>query len=83
MIFLTCRIKKEIIQINLITNQKQIHRLRELTVTSGEKWGEGIETLRSTCTLLYLKWVTKRIHCIAQGALFKVTQQPGCKGSLG
>ena len=30
------------IQMNSFTNQKQTHRLRELTVTRGKGWGEGI-----------------------------------------
>ena len=34
-------------------------------------------------TLLYLKWVTTRTHCIAQGTLLNVMWQPGWEGSLG
>ena len=43
MISLICRIlKKNDIQMNLFTKQKQTHRLRELMVTRGEESGGGI-----------------------------------------
>ena len=34
-------------------------------------------------TLLYLKWITKKDHCRAQGTLLNVMWQSGWKGSLG
>ena len=43
--FLTCRIRKEIIQIDLITNQKQVHRLRELSYQQGKVGGRDDERL--------------------------------------
>ena len=33
-------------------------------------------------TLLYLKWTTNQVYCIAQGALLIVMRQPGWEGSL-
>ena len=33
-------------------------------------------------TLLYLKWTTSQVYCIAQGALLIVMRQPGWEGSL-
>ena len=57
---------------NLFIKQKQTHRLREqLTVTGGEglkggiDWEFGIDKY----TLLYLKQITNRTYCIAQGTL--------------
>ena len=50
---------------NLLKNQKQIHRLRnELVVTRGEGRGEGLvrEFEMDTYTLLYLKWI-KCVNC--------------------
>ena len=34
-------------------------------------------------TLLYLKWITNRTYCIAQGTRLNVMWQPGWEGSLG
>ena len=34
-------------------------------------------------TLLYLKWITNRDYCMAQGTLFNVMWQPGWEESLG
>ena len=34
-------------------------------------------------TLLYLKWITKKAYCIAQGTLLNVTWQPGREGNWG
>ena len=40
---LICTIKKEMIQRNVFTKEKQTHRLREPTYGSwSERWGEGI-----------------------------------------
>ena len=48
------------IQINLITKQRQTHRLREWTY--GGKEGRGIVRDFGTdmYTLLYLKWITSK-----------------------
>ena len=64
---------------NLLTKQKEIHRLREWTCGSQV---EGIvrEFRMDTYTLLYFKWIT---NCIAHGTLLSVTWQPGWEGSLG
>ena len=35
------------------------------------------------CILLYLKWITNKDYCIAQGTLPNVMWQPGWKRSLG
>ena len=34
------------------------------------------------CTLLYLKWITNRTYCTAQGTLLNVMWQAGWEGSL-
>ena len=34
-------------------------------------------------TLLYLKRITKRTHCTAQGTLLNVKWRPGCQCGLG
>ena len=34
-------------------------------------------------TLLYLKWVTNEVYCIAQGTLLNLMWQPEWEGSLG
>ena len=49
------------IQVNLLTNQKEIHR-EWIYGFRGGVWGEGIvrEFGMDTYTLLYLKWVTSR-----------------------
>ena len=56
---LTCRILKQMIQMNLFTKQKQIHRLENefMVTTRGYEWGEGIirEFGVDMYTLLYLK----------------------------
>ena len=46
--------------------------------------GEGRvrEPGRDMHTLLYLKWVTNKDYCRAQGTLLSVMQQPGWEGSL-
>ena len=33
--------------------------------------------------LLYLKWITNRTYCIAQGTLLSIMWQPGGEGSEG
>ena len=45
----------------------------------GMNWEIGIDIY----TLLYLKWITNRTYCIAQGTLLNVMWQPGWEGSLG
>ena len=68
------------IQMNLLTKQKQTQRLRELTYgcwRGSEEW-EGIGIVREfgmdMCTLLHLKWLA---YCIALGILLHVIWQPG------
>ena len=51
------------IQINLLTKQKETHRLREQTCScQGEGEGKGIvrELGMGRYTLLYLKWITNK-----------------------
>ena len=47
---------------NLLTKQKQAHRLRERACDCwGEDLGMGeLGNLGWTCTLLYLKWITNK-----------------------
>ena len=65
MILLMWEIEKEkVIQMNLFTTQKQIHRLRELIYAScGEKWcgGRDWEFVIDIYTLLDLKKITNKI----------------------
>ena len=68
--FLISRILKEMIQMNLFTRQKQIHRLREQTHGCwGKGWEEGIGGLG--WTLLYI--VIFKVHV----AIFKMDNQQG------
>ena len=57
--YLICGIEKEMIQVNLLTKQKEIHRLREWIYSC---WVEGIvrEFGTDVYTLLYLKWITSK-----------------------
>ena len=50
---------KKMIQINLLTKYKEMHRLRKLTYGC---WGEGIvrEFGKVMYTLVYLKWITNK-----------------------
>ena len=51
------------IQMNLLTKQKETHRLRELSILwPGEGWGKKIvrEFGMDMYTLPYLKWITNR-----------------------
>ena len=52
-------------------------------VARGEKRGKGIvrEFGMDMYTLLYLKWITNKAYCIAQGTLLNFTWQPGWAGS--
>ena len=69
-------------QMNLLTKQKETHRVREWIY--GYR-GEG-EILREfgmdMNTLLYLKWIT-RTYWIAHGTLLKVMWQPGWERDMG
>ena len=65
---------------------KQTHRLREWIYGCWKKgWEEGIvrEFGMDMYILLYLKWITKKSYCIAQGTLLNVMWQPGWEESLG
>ena len=71
---LTCRIQKEITQMNLFINtkQKQPHRLRQRTYGClEEERGEeiGREFGIDMYTLLYLKWITSKVLLYRQGTL--------------
>ena len=60
---LICRLQKQLIQMNLYTNQKQTHRLREeISGCRVEGWGEEIirEFGMDMDTLLYFKWRTNK-----------------------
>ena len=60
---LTCAIYKEIMQMNLLTNQKETHRLREWAYGfQKEGWGEGIvrQFGMDMYTLLYFKWISNK-----------------------
>ena len=56
--------KKKVVQMNLFTTQKQIHRLRELIYAyQGEKWWGGIdwEFMTDIYTLIDLKKITNKL----------------------
>ena len=60
---LVCGIEKEIMQMNLLTKQKESHRLRKQTYGfQGEEWGERIIRVfgMDMDTVLYLKWITNK-----------------------
>ena len=61
---------------NLFTKQKQTHSLREGTYGSQAE-GRVREFGMDMYTLLYLKWVTSKNQCIAQGTLLSVKRQSG------
>ena len=63
------------IQMNLFTKQKQIHRHREQNVVA---YGEGFggetewEVEVSRCKLLHISGIITRSYCIAQKTIFNV-----------
>ena len=62
MMSLTCGIFKKLIQMNLLTKQKQTHRGRKQTWLPRGRVGGGIvrEFGIDMYTLLYLKWITNK-----------------------
>ena len=68
---------KKMIQMNLFTQQKQTHRLRERTYgyrrgrLRGKDWEFGIDMY----TLLYLKWITNKdlLYSTGNSAQYSVT----------
>ena len=74
-----------------LTEQKETQRLshsqkeNQLMVAGGSGWGEGIvrELWMDVYTLLYLKWITHRMYCVAHGTLLNVMWQPAWKGIWG
>ena len=72
-------------QMNLLTKQKETHRLRERTYGC---WGVGVggrdrEIGMDMYTILYLKWITNKDLLYSTGNLFNVMWQPGWERSLG
>jgi len=78
---LTCRIEKEMIQMNLLTKQNRLIDLENklITVTRGEGWGwrEGIvrEFGNEIYTLLYLKLITNKglLYSTGNSAQYYIT----------
>ena len=65
---------------NLLTKQKETHRLRkQIYDCQGERIVRDFGKVMYT--LLYLKWITK-VYCIAHGTLLNVMWQPGWEGGL-
>ena len=66
----------KMIQMNLFTKHTDTHRLRKLTYGYGRGAGREKRIAREfgidMYTLLYLKWITTRTYCIAQGTLLSV-----------
>ena len=72
----------KVIQMNLLTKQKETHKLRKWTY-GYQREGTVREFVKVIHTLLYLKWITDRTYCIAHGTLFNVMCQPGWEQGLG
>ena len=70
------RIEKEIIQMNLFTKQKQIHRLRKQSYSCqwGRTQGRDSEFGTDIYTLLYLKCITNKdlLHSTANSTQYSV-----------
>ena len=62
------------IQMNLLTKQKQAHRHRKQT--SGYQSEKGVGKSQkfgiNTCALLYIKKINDKILCMAQGKIFNI-----------
>ena len=70
------------IQMNLLTKQKETHRLRKPTYCC---WGEGIvrESENVMYILLYSKWITNKDLLYSTRNSSQCSVQPGWEGSLG
>ena len=70
------------IQMNLLTKQKEARRLRKQTYGCQ---GEGIvrEFGKVMYILLYSKWITNKDLLYRHGTLLNVMCQPGLEGDLG
>ena len=80
MIFLICRIEKEMIQLNLSTKEKQTHPLREQVYgCQGRRmWRKDREFGINMYTLLYLKQITNEVVMYSTGTVqCYVTAQMG------
>ena len=66
---------------NLLTKQKETHRLRKRTHGCQ---GEGIvkDFGKVMYKLLYLKWIANKNLCIPHGTLLNVMCQPGWEAGL-
>ena len=83
---LICRLQKQLIQMNLYTNQKQTHRLREeISGCRVEGWGEEIirEFGMDMDTLLYLTWRTSKDLLSSTGNSAQCHVAAWVEGSLG
>ena len=83
---LICRLQKQLIQMNLYTNQKQTHRLREeISGCRVEGWGEEIirEFGMDMDTLLYLTWRTSKDLLSSTGNSAQCHVAAWMEGSLG
>ena len=69
-------------QMNLLTKQKETHRVREWIYGYRGKGEILREFGMDMNTLLYLKWIT-RTYWIAHGTLLNVMWQPGWERDLG
>ena len=74
MISLICGVKKKILQMNLFTKQKQIHRPRKQTYTyqKGKRREINQEFGIKRQTLLYTKQINNSSDCIAWGTIFSI-----------
>ena len=74
------------IEINLLTKEKQSHRLRKQTLLPVGRMEEEItvsEFRTDIYTLVYLKWISKKYLLYCTWNLLNVTWQPEWEGSLG
>ena len=87
MTFLICGIQKGMIQMNLLTKQKQTLRLGEQTYGfQGKGWGQGRDNqgVWDGCVHNAMSETDNQqeTSCMAQGTLLNVMWQPGWEGSL-
>ena len=73
------------IQMNLLTKQKETHKLRQQTYgCQGEGWGKEIVRAfgMNTHTLLHFKWITNKDLLYSTQNSVHVTWQPGWEASM-
>ena len=82
---LICGIENDINKLTYKTEKRLTDLGNELMVAGGGGSEGIVRNLGMSCThcLLYLKWITTKIYCRAQGILLSVMCQPGWEWGLG